>query len=128
MLETAVMCLAMNMYFEARDQGEEGMMAIAEVTLNRVESSEFPDNVCDVVWQHKQFSWTHDGKSDKMKNKKYADMTYEMAVDYMTGLETDITKGALYYHADYVKPYWSKRTEPVAVLGDHIFYKNIPKK
>jgi spore germination cell wall hydrolase CwlJ-like protein len=33
----------------------------------------------------------------------------------------DITKGALYYHADYVNPRW--KLEKTVVIGRHIFYK-----
>lgn len=63
--------LACNIYWEARNQTTEGMIAVAVVTLNRVKDSRFPGNISDVVWQHKQFSWTIDGKSDKpFKNEQ----------------------------------------------------------
>ena len=37
----------------------------------------------------------------------------------------DITKGALYYHADYVNPRW--KLEKTTVIGRHIFYKESGK-
>ncbi len=64
MIELAVMCLAMNVYWESRDQSIAGQVAVAQVTMNRVESPNFPNDVCSVVHQHKQFSWYWDGKSD----------------------------------------------------------------
>jgi N-acetylmuramoyl-L-alanine amidase len=64
----AATCLALNVYFEARNQPTDGQYLIAEVTMNRVNDDRYPDNVCDVVWQGKQFSWTHDGKPDTPKN------------------------------------------------------------
>ena len=69
MLETALMCLALNIYFEARSEPIQGQIAIAEVTLNRVASANFPNDVCSVVLQDNnsgcQFSWWCDGKSDE---------------------------------------------------------------
>jgi spore germination cell wall hydrolase CwlJ-like protein len=61
--------LACNIYFEARDQSIEGMMAVVAVTMNRVESAKFPDTVAKVVWDNRQFSWTKDGKVDRPRNR-----------------------------------------------------------
>ena len=51
MIETSLMCLALNIYFEARSEPIEGQIAIAEVTLNRVASTNYPNDVCSVVLQ-----------------------------------------------------------------------------
>ncbi len=61
--------LACNIYFETRSETVEGMMAVVAVTLNRVGSDKYPNTVREVVWQRKQFSWTHDGKVDRPKNR-----------------------------------------------------------
>jgi len=61
--------LACNIYFEARNESIEGMMAIVAVTMNRVASPNYPNTVHEVVWARKQFSWTHDGKIDRPKNR-----------------------------------------------------------
>ena len=42
-------CLALNIYFEARDQTVKGQMAVALVTINRVTSKRFPNTICKVV-------------------------------------------------------------------------------
>ena len=130
MLEAAALCLAMNMYHEARSEGVKAMMAVAEVTLNRVEDSRYPDNVCDVVEQGYdpgrkdcQFSWYCDGESDTMVNKYWKYKSYELAVDYRTGLDTNFTNGATHYHAKYVTPYWADSLEETARIGSHVFYK-----
>jgi N-acetylmuramoyl-L-alanine amidase len=130
MLEAAVMCLAMNMYHEARNEGIVGMMAVAEVTLNRVEHKNYPNNVCDVVKQGYvkdrkdcQFSWYCDGKTDKMYDKHWRDNAIELATDYLTGLRTNWTNGATHYHASYVNPYWAKSFKQTVTLGTHKFYK-----
>ena len=52
-------CLAMNIYHEARGERMEGQIAVAQVTLNRAAHEEWPSTICDVVYQPKQFSWTH---------------------------------------------------------------------
>ena len=70
MLTVAAACLSLNIYFEARNQSIKGMALVAEVTINRVRHPDWPSRVCEVVWQNKQFSWTHDGKSDEPKEKK----------------------------------------------------------
>lgn len=56
--------LACNIYYEARTEGLEGMMAVVAVTMNRVASKHYPNTVREVVWDNKQFSWTHDGQYD----------------------------------------------------------------
>ena len=53
-------CLACNLYFEARGEEKTGIVAVAMVTLNRVNSFEYPNSICKVVWQKWQFSWTRD--------------------------------------------------------------------
>src|SRR5210317_144981 len=58
-------CLQQNIYFEARNQSINGQIAVAWVTLHRVDDPRYPNTICEVVWQRKQFSWTHDGKSGK---------------------------------------------------------------
>lgn len=135
-LEAAVMCLAMNLYHEARSEGEEGMMAVAEVTLNRVADDRFPDDVCSVVRQgnrdsrgnmirHQcQFSWYCDGLSDTMRDQYWKDIAIEISIDYLTGLQTDLTAGATHYHADYVRPFWASHYEQITQIGSHIFYSS----
>ncbi len=61
--------LACNLYYEARAEGYQGMIAIVAVTMNRVDSKYSPNTVREVVWERKQFSWTHDGQYDTPRNK-----------------------------------------------------------
>ena len=41
-------CLAKNMYYEARNQGTAGWMAVTAVVLNRVNDDRFPNTICEV--------------------------------------------------------------------------------
>jgi spore germination cell wall hydrolase CwlJ-like protein len=122
-------CLAQNIFFEARNQSELGQAAVAWVTLNRVEHERYPASICGVVWQDRQFSWTHDGKSDDPSNynepaawEHAVEVAETILLDYVTE-GWDPTNGATMYHADYVDPYWSKSYAMVSQIESHIFYK-----
>ena len=122
-------CSACNIYHEARSESHEGKIAVANVTRNRVISNRFPDTFCGVIWQRKQFSWTHDGKSDRIWNKEQWEEAYLISKlmilsqeKYGTGYFIDLTQGSLWYHADYVKPVWSKNAKPALIVGSHVFY------
>ena len=123
-------CMALNLYFEARNQPEEDAIALGYVVLNRVKdaSKRFKNTVCGVVKQGStrlnrcEFSWYCDGKSDVPHNAKAWDRAYALASAVLTHSAKDETNGALYYHAAYVKPYWAKLYTKVAQFGTHILY------
>lgn len=115
-------CLADNIYFEALIETEAGQIAVGNVTMNRVNSKHFPNTVCDVVWERKQFSWTHDGKSDVPKDKEGYKRVYKVAEMVYDGTVSDITEGSTFYHADYVNPSWNKVMTRVGQIDTHIFY------
>ena len=136
-------CLAKNMYFEARNQGTAGILAVTAVVLNRVNDSRFPDTICGVVkqgptrasWLNRskrypiknrcQFSWYCDGKSDVPKNKELYNNLEGWATSILSGEIDfiDITDGATFYHADYVQPSWAKMKERTVKIENHIFYR-----
>lgn len=140
-LDAALLCLMLNIYHEARSESLTAMMAVAEVTMNRVHDERFPNDVCGVVkegphrlsWKgtgemipvrHKcAFSWYCDGKSDEMYNEKSAKIAELIAMDYLTGLKTNFTKGATHYHAAYVQPFWADTLTKTTQIDLHIFYK-----
>ena len=142
-----VICLAENIYFEARNQGTAGWMAVANVTINRRNDSRFPNTICDVVYESQmeeswktrnldipdnlrkynpvknrcQFSWYCDGIPDEIYQKQlYREILAFSEAMLAKENILDITDGATHYHADYVLP--SRATE----IGDHIFYRWAP--
>lgn len=119
-------CLALNVYFESRGESMIGQRFVAWVTLNRVMDQKFPNTVCDVVWEDKQFSWTHDGKSDKPKDKEAWAKAQLVAKEVIEayGVLRDPTEGATFFHADYANPYWTKSVNKVVQIDNHIFYKD----
>lgn len=122
----SAMCLALNIYFEARNQPLVGQILVAQVTMNRVESDSYPDTICKVVWQKRQFSWTHDGKSDTPKNKPVFDGIYKLSELLLKHPETFVYESVTHYHAYTVEPYWAKDFTFLYKYGDHLFYADDP--
>ncbi len=119
----AATCLAMNVYFEARNQDVDGQKLVAEVTMTRAALPGFPDNVCDVVWQRGAFSWTADGRSDHPRDAKAWRQAQIVASDALIG-GCDLCIGATHYATVDADPYWADSMEIVGTWGDHIFYRN----
>lgn len=132
-----MMCMAIAMFFEARDQGIEGMKAIGHVIETRVASSKYPNTICGVVTDDRgpnklhdcQFSFYCDGKSDdplkynSQDDQKRWDEAKLIAEAFIHD-EIEIEMVATHYHADWMKKYpsWSKHFDKVDHIGDHIFY------
>jgi spore germination cell wall hydrolase CwlJ-like protein len=126
-----VNCLALNIYHEARGEPQEGQLAVAYVTMNRVASPRYPKTVCAVVWQNGQFSWTRDGRSDVPRDqrawdraKRIASFIYTNYARFQEVLKgaTDMTKGALFYFAPKkVSPYWTRNMVATTAIGSHVF-------
>lgn len=123
------------MYHEARGEGVDAMQMVGEVTLNRVNNEHFPNSICGVVYQAKrksngkkvigkcQFSWYCDGKSDKPKETESWEKSLEIAEGLVKGDIEPIGIEATHYHADNVKPSWSKHYTLVGYYGGHLFYR-----
>jgi hypothetical protein len=128
-LSRQIECLALNIYWETKGEPLLGQVAVAAVTLNRVMDRQFPATVCEVVRQggeerlhHCHFSWWCDGKDDTPTEIRAWRRALSLATAALfTGLP-DPTKGALWFHADYVDPYWAPYKKEVARIGRHIFY------
>lgn len=135
-VKTQVDCLAENIYFESKGEPKMGQVAVAFVTMNRVNSNLFPKEICEVVKQKTnkvcQFSWYCEEKPKAISMRK--DLTNFNNPVYNEILETavnvylnydklkDPTDGALFFHATYVQPGW-KNLKKTVVIGKHIFYK-----
>jgi len=117
-------CLSHNIYFEARSESALGQRAVAWVTLNRMFADQFPNTICEVVWQDRQFSWTHDGKSDTPQDQDALEKAELMAREVLQNYfdRPDPTEGSLYFHADFVSPRWRREFNRVVQIDTHIFY------
>ena len=122
MLTASLLCLTQAVYFEGRSQSDVGQYLIAQTVLNRVSDHRYPDTVCGVVWEPKAFSFTHDGKHERMPEEESKNKAVLVASETIKGFGSD-TK-ATHYHASYVTPYWAKYYELDTIEGLHYFYIN----
>jgi len=135
-------CLAMNIYYEARGSNLADKAGVADVVLNRVQDTRYPNTICEVVHQGKQkpswkdetkmvmvrnacqFSWYCDGKADDPQDEDLWNeaklIAYQM-LEY--GKFRGISEGATHYHATYVNPSWARTLQQVGRLGSHIYYR-----
>lgn len=131
-LETAIMCLALNVYHEARGEAMVGQYAVALVTWNRAERQ--PEQVCPVVLKRKQFSWTINrvrlvkaGYQLKPNGVPRDERAWEKAVKVakyvINGKMYDFTEGATHYHTIDVNPHWAPSLERITQIGRHYFYR-----
>ncbi len=139
-----VTCMAKNIFFEAAVESTAGKLAVAHVTLNRVDSQRFPNTVCEVVYEGPhytsangkqlprrdrcQFSWYCDGKGDDPREgSRLWEDSQELAKYVMLRQDElpDITDGALHYHASYIAaPRWTARKKVTTKIDTHIFYRS----
>ena len=131
-----VQCMALNVYYEARGSNLADRAAVADVVLNRVNDSRYPDTVCGVVKQGLQnadgsmrrnkcqFSWYCDGKHDRPLDEDRWVEAQSIAWNMVEENKyRGITEGATHYHATYVNPRWASTLQLVGRIGAHIFYR-----
>jgi len=121
LITSAIMCMALNIYNEARGEPLAGQYAVAQVTMNRVEDPRWANTVCGVVYQPAQFSWT-------LKRFTVRDGTaLDEAIRIATNVVTDkyhyqpITCADHYYNPSVVNPSWAKNMTVEVTIGNHIF-------
>ena len=131
-----VQCMALNVYYEARGSNLADKVAVADVVLNRVKDTRYPNTICEVVKQGMQdsngnmrrnkcqFSWYCDGKHDRPQDQdrwvEAQGIAWNMVEE---GKYRGITEGATHYHATYVNPRWASTLQLVGSIGAHIFYR-----
>lgn len=117
-------CLSLNVYWEARNQSVAGQIAVAQVAINRARDTRYPDDICDVVFDHKQFSWYWDGKPDSPLEPLAWEAAILVASAALSGTGHVELQGVTHYHAVYTQPYWRDFMTQVVVIGDHVFYSD----
>ena len=116
-----IMCLAKNIYYEARGESMHGKIAVAQVTLNRVtHRTQFEASICGVVYAKNQFSWTME-KHREPRGEAWLE-AQALAKAVVIGTAHLPKFKALYFHNLTVKPKWNQTKELVARIGNHIFY------
>jgi spore germination cell wall hydrolase CwlJ-like protein len=136
-----VNCMALNIYYETRSSNLADMYAVADVVLNRVEDTRYPNTICGVVKEGQQysdgrmkrnkcqFSWYCDGKSDVPRDRESWKRAQSIAWDVVQwNSYRGITEGSTHYHTTYVNPRWNKSRKGWSVtrvgrIGAHIYYR-----
>ncbi len=122
-------CLTQAAYYEARGEGRDGMRAVAQVVLNRVRHSAFPNSVCGVVFQGAgrrtgcQFSFTCDGSMRGPVNQAAWNRARAVASAALSGAVFAGVGNATHFHTTAVSPAWRHSLVPVGQVGDHMFYR-----
>jgi spore germination cell wall hydrolase CwlJ-like protein len=129
-------CIKNALYYEARSEGLIGILAVASVIENRKNSGKYPSTYCEVINQHKQFSYTLEGKRDvesleqrllASDKKAYGDVS-EVAHSMLNGdFKPVLPAEVLWYAKTSVQNYWTKTKKVVTRVGEHAFYKDKPK-
>ena len=123
----ALHCLSLNVYHEARGEPFAGQVAVAQVTVRRAQRD--PRKVCTEVYRPGQFSWTATGH--RKYRPRLLDPAWQRAQDaaalalrWGSGERLpDYSRGATHYHADYVRPYWTRAKTQTAQIGRHLFWR-----
>jgi len=112
------MCLARNIYHEARGESYLGKLAVAKVTINRTKDPKFPRTICGVVYQPGQFSWTALGP------RKTDQESIRIAQRAIQGRHELSRFDALYFHNKSVSPAWARKFKKIKTIGTHAFYRD----
>ena len=124
---SAVTCLSLAIYHEARGEPIQGQLAVGQVVLNRVADQDYPDTVCGAVTQKKQFSFLDGTKIEHLvqnvtDHKAWTTCQY-VAKALIQGHKYELS--ATHYHAKTVRPYWvnSPKVNYIVTIGNHVFYR-----
>lgn len=134
-------CLSLAIYKEARSEPLLGQQLVAKVILNRVKDHSFPDSICKVVFQPKQFSWYNQGRTEAIgrllkgstRGLKPKDIAAYMEAQFVAltlfkeGIELHPKwdKALYFLHKDVVKKQqWLTKKKFIGKVGSHRFYGN----
>jgi N-acetylmuramoyl-L-alanine amidase len=135
--EAEVRLLAATVWGEARSEGEDGMRAVAHVMVNRI-GDRFGENLATVILSPKQFSVWNRGDPNRRIVTRLARDPSDVSADaqwitadriareVLSGQSVDPTGGALFYHTRAVRPRWARVGQGRQVIGQHIFYADVP--
>jgi spore germination cell wall hydrolase CwlJ-like protein len=120
-------CLAKNIFYESGSESIQGKIAVAHVTHNRMKSSVFPVNYCEVVYQRKQFSWTSNDYYQSLHPISDQDWRWKesLYVAENFNLYKDPTNGSTFFHEKSIEPGWRMNIEKTKIVGNHVFYRLI---
>lgn len=119
-MQTALICLALNIYHEARGEPIDGQLLVAETTINR--AADRNQSICEAVWDDDQFAWTNDGLSDVPRDAESYALALILATEALAG--NHLYSGADHYHEISIHPHWANDLQRIGRYGNHIFYRS----
>lgn len=120
-------CLGKVIFHEARGEPLKGKLAVAHVVMNRVKSDLFPDTICQVVYQPRQFTDIEKRKYfGKYRSEEWNESFYAAALVYL-GKMNDNTGGALFYLnpkkvRGNVLTSWYRKYRVIKQINNHKFF------
>jgi Cell Wall Hydrolase len=126
--DRSLQCLTEAIYYEARNQSDDGQRAVAQVVLNRVRHPSYPNTVCGVVYQGSerttgcQFSFTCTGVMGPIRDGASWDRARRIATAALRGTVYRPVGLAVNYHTTAIRPYWAPSLNVQTTVGAHIFY------
>lgn len=112
-------CLAVAIYFESRGERLEYQKKVGEVIMNRVDSKRYPNKICDVIKERRQFSFLWDNIPDVIEYNAAWDRSVEASRLVLLS-DKRSTKACHYAHTN-ITNYWTIDYKGVK-HGNHIFY------
>lgn len=122
-----VLCMALNVYHEARGTTQSDREAVAHVTMNRLESGLWGNTVCAVVLARSQFSWTvfSEGRAVPRETQAWLNAQQTAYRVYSDETAHDLTNGATHFYAASMRrpPAWASRGVGRQRIGGHIYMR-----
>lgn len=118
-----MLCLALNIYHEARGEQERAQWAVGFVTLNRVKRAIWGQSVCAVVWAKSQFSWTVRSVGAMVPREVNAwKEAQRKAYMLFSGQKADDpTRGGTHFYQARIRAPWTRNLVDKMRIGAHMF-------
>lgn len=117
--EKDMLLLAKITQVEAGYESYEGQLGVANVILNRMKDSRFPNSVKDVIYSGRQFPPAHNGKLDKSKPNA---SVLRAAKDAFNG-KNNVEKAVYFFNPKVSKGSFWDKLDVIVTIGHHSFAK-----
>ena len=115
--------LAEALYFESSVESLECQAQVGYTVLNRVKRRK--QSIRAVIWANRQFSYTQDGKHERMTNRPARERAFAVAKLVLNGWAIDRTKGGEYFVNLSLAPNWKYKDifKKTMKCDYHTYYK-----
>lgn len=113
-------CLAQNLFFEAKNEPMSAIEAVAATVFNRMSMKYYPSSVCGVVYAPYQYSWTLTPSNwQRMPPSAFIVMANHMLQNRAILQEM---YPVTHFHRVDIKPRWAVTMNYMMTIGQHKFY------